>query len=113
MQFYKNRNALGRGISEKMPPEEIINQRKQLLTMSTPTSLQLKCYGRYKNKVLRRKKKKKKPAIFSPLFYSVENCFLIRRSYVSFGKDSIKLLVRSPKYSGIIRMTNVKNFVFI
>lgn len=59
MQFYKNRNALGRGISEKMPPEEIINQRKQLLTMSTPTSLQLKCYGRYKNKVLRRKKKKK------------------------------------------------------
>lgn len=42
---------------KKMPPEEIINQKKQRLTMNTPTCLQLKCYGKHKNKILRRKKK--------------------------------------------------------
>ena len=40
--------ALGETISEEMPPEEIINQKKQLFTINPPTSLHLKCYRKHK-----------------------------------------------------------------
>lgn len=54
IQFYKERIALGETISEEMPPEEIINQKKQLFTINPPTSLHLKCYGKHK-KILGKK----------------------------------------------------------
>lgn len=73
--------------------------------MNSPTALQLKCYRKPKNKILKRKK----------LWYSfliillfVENYFLMKSSYLSFGKDTIKLFLRSLKYScNNIYMTNV------
>lgn len=54
---------MGETISEEMPPEEIINQKKQLFTINPPASLHLKCYGEHK-KILG-----KKMRLFLFLFY--------------------------------------------
>ena len=64
--------ALGETISEEMPPEEIINQKKQLFTINPPTSLHLKCYRKHKKSLGEKK------VMFFPFFYSIKNCFLIR-----------------------------------
>ena len=63
--------------------------------MITPTSLQLKYYGKHKMKFSEGKEKNYE----YPFLFSVESCFLMRPSYLSLGKDTIKLFLRTLKYS--------------